>query len=241
MIKLYQFPEIWGLPNASPFCLKIETYLRMTELPYENRFVRDPRKAPKGKLPFVKCENTIIADSEFIIAGLKQQFGDLLDKHLSIEQKALAVLLDNVFSERLYWLMFYFRWQDEQGWKHVKPSFFAGLPWILNLFLPNLIRKKTIKTLYMQGTGRHNREDALQLAQTTIRAIADTLGDKPYFMGNEVSTIDASAFAFLANIVWMPYDDPLKIIVQKHQNILHFCDRMWQSFYPELKQPFRIV
>ncbi|KTC68291.1 hypothetical protein Lbir_2893 [Legionella birminghamensis] len=241
MITLYQFPEMWGLPNVSPFCLKVETYLRMTELPYESRFVRDPRKAPKAKLPFIKCENAIIADSEFIITGLKQKYGDLLDKHLDDGDKALAVLLDNVFSERLYWLIVYFRWQDDNGWKHVKPSFFAGLPGILNLFLPNLIRKKTIKTLYMQGTGRHSREEAMQMARTTIDAIAQFLGDKPYFMGDEVSTIDASAFAFLANIVWAPYDDPLKNMAKKHQNISRFCDKMWRSFFPELKQPFSVV
>jgi hypothetical protein len=26
MIKLYQFNPVWGLPNASPFCMKLETY-----------------------------------------------------------------------------------------------------------------------------------------------------------------------------------------------------------------------
>jgi len=35
MIKLYQFHPAWGLPNPSPFCMKVETYLRMAGLPYE--------------------------------------------------------------------------------------------------------------------------------------------------------------------------------------------------------------
>ena len=35
MIKLYQFAPAFGLPNASPFCMKMETYLRMAGLPYE--------------------------------------------------------------------------------------------------------------------------------------------------------------------------------------------------------------
>ena len=34
MIKLYQFPPAFGLPNASPFCMKLETYLRMAGLPF---------------------------------------------------------------------------------------------------------------------------------------------------------------------------------------------------------------
>ncbi len=54
MIILYQFPAVWGLPNASPFCMKVETYLRMTEIPYEPKLVMDPRKSPKGKIAFYK-------------------------------------------------------------------------------------------------------------------------------------------------------------------------------------------
>lgn len=29
MIQLQQFAPAFGLPNASPFCMKLETYLRM--------------------------------------------------------------------------------------------------------------------------------------------------------------------------------------------------------------------
>jgi len=35
VIKLYQFAPAFGLPNASPFCMKMETYLRMAGLPFE--------------------------------------------------------------------------------------------------------------------------------------------------------------------------------------------------------------
>lgn len=35
MIKLYQFAPAWDVPNLSPFCVKVETYLRMAGLPYE--------------------------------------------------------------------------------------------------------------------------------------------------------------------------------------------------------------
>ena len=35
MIKLYQLAPAWDVQNLSPFCLKVETYLRMAGLPYE--------------------------------------------------------------------------------------------------------------------------------------------------------------------------------------------------------------
>ena len=34
VITLYQPPSAWGIPSLSPFCTKVETYLRMVDLPY---------------------------------------------------------------------------------------------------------------------------------------------------------------------------------------------------------------
>lgn len=241
MITLYQFPRLWGLPNASPFCVKVETYLRMAEIPFEIKFVRDPRKAPKGKLPVIKIDDKTLADSEFIIDYLKAKFGDTLDKNLDKDQKALTVLLDNTFAERLYWIMTYLRWQYEPSWVFVKESFFDKMPLFAKLIVPTIVRKTILKALYVQGTGRHNYDEVLEMGYKTLYAIADLLGEKKYFHGNEPSSIDAVAFGFLANIVWLPYEDALKTQLNKHTNVLSFCDRMWDNFYPELSKPFAIV
>lgn len=241
MITLYQFPPVWGLPNASPFCLKMETWLRMVEISYDNRFVMDPRKSPKGKFPFVKIDGASVADSEFIIDYLKQKFGDVLDKNLSDEQRAQALFLESAFTERLYWYIVYSRWHDDLGWAHVKEAYFAKLPFITKLFLPNLLRKNMIKTLNLQGTGRHSRAEVMELAYKLLDAISVTLGDKPYFAGTDVTSVDATAFGFLANIIWSPYNCPMKLHLEKHKNILNYCDRMWKTFYPEIQQPFAII
>ena len=80
MITLYQFPPVWGLPNASPFCMKVETYLRMTGLPYQFARGADIRKAPKGKFPVIEDNGKIIPDSSFIVEYLKASYGDPLDE-----------------------------------------------------------------------------------------------------------------------------------------------------------------
>ena len=67
MIKVHQFAPAFGLPNASPFCMKLETYLRMAGLPFE--LVNDGNviRAPKGKLPYIEDDGRVVADTNFII------------------------------------------------------------------------------------------------------------------------------------------------------------------------------
>ena len=49
MIRLHQFKRQWGIANPSPFCMKVETYLRMTGLAYEVIEEASPLNAPKKK------------------------------------------------------------------------------------------------------------------------------------------------------------------------------------------------
>jgi len=69
-IKLFQFPRMFGIPNLSPFCCKLETWLRITRVPYEVVDTPDPRKGPKGKLPFIEDAGMRIADSSRIVDHL---------------------------------------------------------------------------------------------------------------------------------------------------------------------------
>lgn len=235
MITLYQFPPVWDLPNASPFCMKVENYLRMSGLDYDVKYVRDPRKAPKGKLPFIKIDGQVIADSGIIVDHLRQKTQDLLDKHLTVEQKALGLLIENTFAEHLYWLLVYMRWQDDRGWKQIQKVYFSHLKGLKKYIIPGFVRKHTLNQLFSQGLGRHTREEVIAMGYKTLDALAVILGDKKYFMGDEPTSVDATAFAFLANFLYSPLDDPLKTRVQQQANLMAYCAHMRRLFYPEIK------
>lgn len=91
MLKLYQYERTWGIPNLSPFCCKIETYLRMAEIDYEIKPAL-PLGAPKGKLPYIEDNGQALGDSRFIITHLKSTYKDL-DKGLPEEKLALSVAM----------------------------------------------------------------------------------------------------------------------------------------------------
>ena len=93
MIQLHQFPCAKSVRNISPYCLKVETFLRMTNLPYEVVEVMNPGKAPKKKLPFIVDQGRRIADSELILDYLITQYDLRLDQHLTEQEKAMGLCL----------------------------------------------------------------------------------------------------------------------------------------------------
>ena len=72
MIEFYKFAPQFGLRDASPYCLKLATYLRLAGVPHETHEIMDPSEGPKQKLPFIRDEGEPIGDSELIISTSRQ-------------------------------------------------------------------------------------------------------------------------------------------------------------------------
>ncbi|WP_434380566.1 Tom37 metaxin N-terminal-like domain-containing protein [Melittangium boletus] len=156
MITVYQTPVAWGTPNLSPFCFKLEAYLRMTGLPYEVKLA-DLRKAPKGKVPYVEFEGQRMGDSQFIIEYLKKKHGDPLDKELTPMQVAVGHTVRRMLEECTYWYIVYMRWADEAGWLAYRPVAETMVPWVVGGDIPvATLRQGMLRILHDQGTGRHS-------------------------------------------------------------------------------------
>src|SRR5579872_6848574 len=90
-ITLYQYKPAMGLPSASPFCMKLEMYLRMARLEYKTVNLRGPARSATRKAPYVDLDGTQIADSGLIIAQLERKFGNRVDGRLTLAQRAEAL------------------------------------------------------------------------------------------------------------------------------------------------------
>lgn len=237
MISLFQFPPAFGLPNASPFCMKLELYLRMAELPYRNRYTLELHRAPKGKLPWIDDDGTSVADSGLIIDYLKRKFSDPLDADLTALQRAQALAITRLLEEHLYWAVLHDRWMTETGWAMTRPAFFGAMPWPLKLIVPIVARRGIRAQLQGQGMGRHTPEQIHALGIADVDALAALLGDQAYFLGANATSVDAVAAAFLANILMVPLQTPIKAAAAGHPNLVAYCQRMAQRYFPESHSP----
>ena len=90
-IKLFQFPRMFAVPNLSPFCCKLETWLRIAGIPYEVVDTTDPRKGPKGKVPFIEDAGIRMGDSSLIVEHLTKTRGIDPDARLDPSQRGIAL------------------------------------------------------------------------------------------------------------------------------------------------------
>ncbi len=237
MIEFYRFGPAWGFPDPSPFVLKLELWLKMAGIEYQDVVDGDTRMAPKNKIPYIKLDGEVIGDSELIIDALKQQFGDTLDNDLTAEQEATSHLLIRLMHDSFYWALLHYRWVEDNGWEQVRQALFGNLPPPMKWLVPPLIRRGVIRSLDGQGFGRHTNEEKLTMAKHDVDTIETMLGDQQFFIGDQPRTVDATVQAFLISFLGPPIDNPVKQYLLSKPKLLDYYQRMNQRFYPHLPQP----
>ena len=234
MITLYQLPKSWNIPNPSQFCVKLETYLRMTGLDYKAAETL-PLFSPRGKLPYIDDDGTQISDSRLIVNYLKSRYGDILDQCLTAEQQATAKAWQRLLEEHFYWVTMYTRWNyTEENWQANKQAIFSGLPILFRDLIAFVYRYRIKAQIRGQGLARLTSEEIFNLGKEDIDALSLFLGDKAYFMGNEPTSLDATAFGILINTIGCPIESPVKEFALSKKSLVDYCNRMQLRYFPEM-------
>ena len=234
MVILYQFERTWGIPNLSPFCCKTETYLRMANIEYAVK-ATIPLFAPKGKLPYIEDGDLRLADSRFIVRHLKIQYKDL-DEDLTSAESALSLAMQRLLEEHLFWATLYSRWQyTDANWQVNKKAIFSVLPPVIQDVAAVFYRRGVQRQILGHGTGRHNAEEVFELGMQDIDALSACLGNKKYFLGDNPTSLDASAFAFLINTFGCPIESPLKEHGLTKDNLRNYVERIKLQYYSDLQ------
>lgn len=232
-ITLHQPPlRSFGMPNLSPFCTKLETYLRMADVPHRLAPIK-MGQMPKGKMPYVRIDGQYMGDSQLIIEQLERQLGEqALDAGLSPRDAAIGRLARRTLEEATYFIGVFVRWQLDEGWGVMRDEFRKVIP---SLILP-IIRRAQKKKLQGQGTGRHTPDEVMAMGAADFAAIAEVLGDKPYLLGDKPRTVDASVFAFVEAILGFPVDSPLKAAVASHASLAAYRQRIRARWFKDLSE-----
>jgi len=226
MIEIHQFPPAFGLANASPFAIKLQAYCRLAKIDYKNHYRVDSHKMPNQKLPVAIIDGKMVADSSVIIKQLEQSYQ--LDKALTAAQHAQGHLLQQLCDEQLYWALVYSRWLDDDFWPQSKNEFFGKLPKLLQLFVPNMMRKKALKNCLGQGTARHNKTEVYSMAAESIAHLATLLGDKDFFLSDNMTSYDCAIYGLLTNLLNGGLKTPLQQAVASHKNLVDYVARCQQ-------------
>ena len=232
MITLYTFGPAFGLPDPSPFVTKTMVLLELSGLPYRTD-TSGFRKAPKGKLPFIDDGGTIVADSSLIRSHLEQRHGIAFDKGLSPAERGIACAFERMCEEHLYWAMVIDRWMDPANFDKGPRIFFRIAPAPLRPLIIAKVRRDLRRTLWGQGLGRHSKEEVARLAARDIDALADQLGDKPYFMGETPTGSDATVFAWVLAILCPIFGSPLREAMERKANLVAYRDRGMHQWFAD--------
>ncbi|MCF6807451.1 glutathione S-transferase family protein [Thiotrichales bacterium 19S9-12] len=236
MITLYQFPRINEMPNLSPFCMKLESYLRAMGIAYEVHETFDPRKSPTGKVPYVSINGEVIADSGLIIEKLESEIDQPMDKDLSNAEKAVSLAFIRLMEEHLYWAVVYSRWLDPKGaeaWAGIIQKSMR-LPKLAFKLILSGIKKNVDKSLQGHGLGRLEEDKLYQLACNDIKALADFLGGRDFCFGSKPTLMDHALYAMTCSVIGVSWDYPLKAFTLKCQNLIDHYKRMSYLFFSDL-------
>merc|ERR1712088_944481 len=74
VVYVYQFSRTSTVPTISPACLKLETWLKLNGIKFENINHNSKLRSKRGLLPFVELNGEEICDSDYIIKQLSTKF-----------------------------------------------------------------------------------------------------------------------------------------------------------------------
>lgn len=232
MIVVHGFAPMPPLASPSPYCLKLETWLRMAGLPYEARGDFNPMTAPRGKAPWVTLEDgSVLSDSGQIVAVLGARPEVTLDDGLSDEERARGVALRRLVENHLYFALLYARWIEDDGFAILRKAYFGGMDWPMRAVVPVLARRGVQKTAWYEGTGRLGSEEVVAGAVEDLDALAGLLGDRPFFLGEQARSVDATIWGLLANIHYGPFPGPLLDALRARPTLVAYCERVREAYW----------
>ncbi|XGW17133.1 hypothetical protein V3C99_002051 [Haemonchus contortus] len=232
-VYLYQFPRARTTPQASPQCLKVETFLKVNNIPYEVCPI-PPARSQYGLLPFIGLNGEHIADSQIIINRLKSHFN--VKPLSSPRDEAISRTIERTAENHTLSLMRQVKVIEDTNNLFLKMFIQElGCP---DAFLPALtpfvarIMKQKVRKVIATSIGELSVEEFKELLRNDLDTYQDLLGENQYFFGDDMSSADCTVFSLLASILYGPSDTYAKEVLQEqYPRLVSYCDHIRDTFY----------
>ncbi|CAJ0586555.1 unnamed protein product, partial [Mesorhabditis spiculigera] len=216
VVYLYQFPRTPYLPNPSPYCLKIETYLRVNNLKYE-------------------LNGEQISDSQIILWRLAKLFEiqDPVSGHERGTARAIERMLDMSTVNSL---------NHDRMVKHAHLTLARNvsgvpLPAFASNFLATRFAKKA-QSMINRKTDRLSAEELKENLKRDIQAVADVLDTKKFLFGDRMTIADCTAFGHLGTSYFLPFRQHITdLLDDDHPRVKNYLERIRAHYWQDWKLP----
>ncbi|KAJ1969407.1 hypothetical protein IWQ62_000641 [Dispira parvispora] len=236
LVFLYQAPDSAKGPSVSLFCLKLETFLRMTRIPYK-KVDADFSQCPLGKVPFIAYKGQIVADSSHIIDWLVHdaQLAPDLDKALAPRLVANSLAYKALIEKELGYLMAWEIWTSTEAWPHSRDAIFGGVPGLLRGWVSGMVRAKVINRYDGDGFKGYPESLAWDRVERAMQSLSVLVDRNEYVLGLESpTTLDAVVYAFLIRSLALPNTNPkTSAIVRRFPNLVDYANRISEKYFPD--------
>lgn len=213
-------------PSLTPFSLKLETFLRMANVPYTNVHDSFKNRSSKGKMTWIEYNGEEIADSELCIDYIKDKFQVDVNSDYTPEQLASGFMVQKMVEDHLYWTLILYRYVYEGA---LRLSAYRSFSFLFRY----MAKWKVLKDSKAHGIGRHSQNEVNALMTRDLENLSNYLGTKKFLLGEHPSQVDCSVFGMLSQFYWHGFGDPTEETIKKFPNLCQYCERMKTEFWPD--------
>jgi len=235
MVYLFQFTRSPQIPSISPFCLKLESWLKLHGIKYQNVDHKCKHRSKKGMLPFIELNGEEIADSNMIIETLSKKFEKEMPAELSQDQKNVQHAMVAMVENHLHWTIVYWKSKDVdnilKGYKlNIQTAIGSKAPAsLLNFYFKYTFCRKGLKRVRSNGMGVHTAEEIENFGKKDLQTLSEMLGDKEFFFGSEPAMLDLVVFSQVGQLVMVDKEHacPLRDFLEADcKNLVGLVNRM---------------
>merc|ERR1712217_664751 len=250
VVYVYLFSRTSTVPTISPACLKLETWLKLNGIKFENINHNSKLRSKRGLLPFIELNGEEICDTDIIIKQLATKFEkEDPAANLTAEQKNVQHAMVTMVENHLQWAIMHWRVKNADNTLkgfHLDLQNMMGTKMpvgLLNLFFKHTMLRKGMKKVKAAGFNGYTPEEIEQFGKDDLKVLSELLGDKQFFFGDDPNHLDLVAFSQLALVLNVDDSDkgvkyPLKEFINAectnlvgHYNRMK--DRAWGDHWDE--------